>query len=316
MSNAIETEILEATGAKKQKSGEDKQEYFTRLLESAQKLPDEEWENLSTAVKEWINAGVTAENDGEEIPSLSKSISNADDDEDEAKPDEEEDEQQEEEEEEEQEDEDETSEEEDDQEEDDEDRETVSSNSEDDSEDDGNGKDEDEDEEETNEEDEDSESETKEDIDETGETEDEEEDEDVKEVDDEDAVAEVAKPRRGRPPKSDKEKVAAKPVGKPGRPKKTVEPEEPKKVVKKVAIKEAKKPVKAVTRDDSERKFNASAYIIQRLLKNPDLTVFQLQEGLEKKGSKMSPQAVSSTRSSTRTVRKIAVELGWREPKA
>ena len=67
--SAIEKALLEATGAKPQKSNEDRQKYLTRLALAASKLPDDEWEELGAVegVHAWGNAAIEADNNKEPI---------------------------------------------------------------------------------------------------------------------------------------------------------------------------------------------------------------------------------------------------------
>lgn len=55
--SAIETELLQAIGKKKLKSG-DRQVALKDLIESVKKLSDQDWEDLSDPAGSWVNEGV------------------------------------------------------------------------------------------------------------------------------------------------------------------------------------------------------------------------------------------------------------------
>jgi hypothetical protein len=61
--SAIEQELLEAT-VLKLKRKEERQAYLTRLMLATAKLPDPEWEQLSTEAQEWTNGAAEAHKAG------------------------------------------------------------------------------------------------------------------------------------------------------------------------------------------------------------------------------------------------------------
>jgi len=64
---SIEEELLEATGIKGPKKGEDLQDYFGRLIDAVQDLKDPEWDKIGDPAQKWVNAGATSIKAKEEI---------------------------------------------------------------------------------------------------------------------------------------------------------------------------------------------------------------------------------------------------------
>lgn len=57
----MEQSLLDVTKIKS-KSGEDRQDYFKRIIASVQELPEDTWEELPEATQQWVNDGAKAGN--------------------------------------------------------------------------------------------------------------------------------------------------------------------------------------------------------------------------------------------------------------
>lgn len=66
MANAIESELLEATGLKK-KVGETFQKLASRLVGAVAEMPEDEWDKLSDEAQAWHNAGSKAINANKDV---------------------------------------------------------------------------------------------------------------------------------------------------------------------------------------------------------------------------------------------------------
>lgn len=66
MANAIESELLEATGLKK-KVGETFQKLAARLVGAVAEMPEDEWDKLSDEAQAWHNAGSKAINANKDV---------------------------------------------------------------------------------------------------------------------------------------------------------------------------------------------------------------------------------------------------------
>lgn len=63
----IEKTLRDATGVKK-KSSESEQDYYSRLIQAVQALPDDDWEAVGRECQLWVNEGARAFNADEDIP--------------------------------------------------------------------------------------------------------------------------------------------------------------------------------------------------------------------------------------------------------
>jgi hypothetical protein len=68
MKSAIEEELLAVLGKKfKVKESESKQTYLARVIRGIDKLKDEDWKVLSEEAQDWLNKGIQAIEESEEI---------------------------------------------------------------------------------------------------------------------------------------------------------------------------------------------------------------------------------------------------------
>lgn len=85
MANAIETELLEATGLKK-KVGETFQKLAARLVAAVQEIAEDDWDKLSDEAQAWVNAGSKAINADKDVARFPADEEPAEEDEPEEKP--------------------------------------------------------------------------------------------------------------------------------------------------------------------------------------------------------------------------------------
>jgi len=64
----LEKIVLDATGIKPARSGEDRQKFLLRAMLAVQKLPSDDWETLDQAIQDWYNAAVEADNADKPVP--------------------------------------------------------------------------------------------------------------------------------------------------------------------------------------------------------------------------------------------------------
>src|SRR6188508_2959595 len=76
----VEAELLKALKVKKQKSGEDEQDYLGRVLKAIDDLSDDGWSDLSEPAQKWANEAAKKAKSKKDLPSFP---ADADEDEDE-----------------------------------------------------------------------------------------------------------------------------------------------------------------------------------------------------------------------------------------